>query len=560
LSDHKKSVWGKGLTGTADVIGQVFGDVTLLAGKGIKVLKAGELVQGVIRNADEAAQAAEDITKAQYGVNNRFTKVLEDFTNNDSAYAIGHPMVKSSSEPGLLAYMLGQSKTVDETSLVLRSALGDPAAMDELAMARIDLTDALKAARGDLSAVDEYKIFAAPDDSGMIPFLNDSPAIITEAEANYKALAQQDEYFAKLFALGEGGGTLTRTTGRLGQGVEDLVAQGRAMKFYDKSVGSSKVDVFQPTPFHRLYQKVSWLAGERPGGLVDFNDPDSYKEIIATVTQAEKLVGYSPSETAKMLDSYMKAATPEERFAATMNIENKIFRDIAKKHGIEDELKAEQIYNNYKGARTSALKSIQDKGFMVDTDGSIIKVPQFESQNANYLPIMDFNLLNKLLKRTGSDIANITGIAAEKVINSVDLLQDMFKAGALLRLGYTQRNAIDSQLRIAAAVGSMASLRHLGPGVKNYVYNTKQVTARLIDRYRAIDAGRTYAEVEADTRGLVKELDDLKTKIGELEAKASLKPKDAELAAELNTARLLREEKLLQMARHTFWTTLSVAH
>jgi len=363
------------------------------------------------------------------------------------------------------------------------------------------------AARGDLSAVDEYKIFSAPDGSGMLPFLNDTPAVIEEAEANYKALAQADTYFAKLFQLGEGGGSLTRTSGPLVGGIENFVAESRAMKFYDKTVGSSKVDVFQPTPFHRMYQKVSWAQGERPAGLVDFNDADSYKEVIATLNQATKLAGYTPEQTAGMLNSYIKAATPEERYAATMNLENRIFRDIARKNGIEDDDIAETIYNNYNGARTSALRSIQDRGYMVDTDKSIIKVPQLESQSANYLPMMDFALLNNLLKREGTTIQKFAGNTKDYVLHGADYLQDMFKAGALLRLGYTQRNAIDSQLRIAAAVGSMASLRHLGPGVKNFVYNTNKQAARLVDRYRKIDSGRTLAEVNTDAVKVTKELD-----------------------------------------------------
>lgn len=540
----KKSAWGRALSGGADVVAQVFGDITVVGSKAAKVLKASELAQGVLKTADDVAQAAEDITKAQYGVKNRFTPVLEDFTKNDSTYAINHPMVKSSSQPGLLAYMLGESKSIDETSLVLRSALGDPAAMDELASVRADLTDALIAARGDLSAVDEYKLFAAPDGTGMIPFLNDTPAVVQEAEANYKALAQSDEYFAKLFQLGEGGGSLTRTSGPLVGGIEDFVAQSRALKFYDQSVGSAKVEVFQPTPFHRLYQKVSWLGGERPAGLVDFNDADSYKEVIATLNQATKLAGYTPEQTSTLLNSYIRAATPEERYAATMNLENQIFRDIARKNGIEDDEIAETIYNNYNGARTSALKSVKDRGFMVDVDGSIIKVPQLESQSANYLPVMDFNLLNSLLKREGSTIQKFAGNSKDLVLYGADYLQDMFKAGALLRLGYTQRNAIDSQLRIISAVGAMASLRHLGPGIKNFIYNTSKEPARLIDRYRKIDEGRTFAEVQTDTVKLTKELDELKGKIGALEARASLFPDDANLAAELSTMRLLREEKL----------------
>ena len=552
----KKSAWGKLASGGADLGIQFFGDVTLAAGKAIKVAKASELGVGKLTNANVVAKAAEDITKAQYGVKNRFSKVLDDFTENDSLYALNHPMVKSSSNPGLLAHLLGDSVDRDETALILRSALADPAAMDELRLQRAYITDALETARGDLSAVDEFKLFAAPDDSGMLPFLNDNPAVIKSAQDNYTSLALTDKYFAKLMQLGEGGGTLTRTTGKGLQQAEDFVAQSRALKFYDKTVGAAKVDVYQPTPFHRLYQKVSWLAGERPAGLVDFNDADSYREVVATLDRLGpstaiagtpgkfKRIGVLTQEQSNgLLNSYIAAATPEQRFIAIQNLEETALRAIAAKHGISDEA-ANQIYNNYKGARTSALKSIQDRGFMVDTDGSIIKVPQLESQSADYLPLMDFDLMDRLLKRNVNTINAFVGRRKDELFNYADILQDAFKAGALLRLGYTQRNAIDSQLRIAASVGAMASLRHLGPGIKNIVNNTKRVPSRLIDKYRPIDDGLTLVGVQRASTSVIRELEELKGKIGAAETKLSLKPDDVDLMGEVNTLKLLQEEKL----------------
>jgi hypothetical protein len=537
----KKSAWGKLASGGADLALQFFGDVSLAGGKALKAAKLSEIGIGAV-NKDTVAKAAEDITKAQYGVNNRFSKVLDDFTKNDSVYALNHPMVKSSSQPGLLAHLLGDSVDKDETALILRSALGDPAAMDELRLQRAYITDALETARGDLSTVDEYKLFAAPDGTGMIPFLNDNPAVIQAAEENYKSLAASDQYFSKLMQLGEAGGSLTRTTGKALQGAEDFIAQSRALKFYDKTVGNPKVEVFQPTPFHRLYQKVSWAAGERPAGLVDFNDPDSYKEVLANVSQLEKLVGLTPEQSKKMLDSYIGAATPEARFAAAMNLEGSAVRALTNKYGIDEDV-ANKIYNNYNGARTSALKSINDKGFMVDTDGSIVKVPQLESQTANFLPLMDFGLMDSLLKRNSSLLNSFKGRAVDSTLNVVDVLQDAFKAGALLRLGYTQRNAIDSQLRIMASVGAMASLRHLGPGLKNIVNNTVAVPARLVDRYRAVDSGMTYAKVEESSRRVVGQLNELKTKIAAAEAKVSLNKDNVDALGELNTLKELQKEK-----------------
>jgi hypothetical protein len=544
------SAWGKNISGGFDLGIQLIGDITVVGGKAVKVLKASELGVGKLSNADALAKAAEDITKAQGGEINRFTKVIDDFTANGSDYAISHPMVKSSSNPGLLAHLLGDSIDPAETALILRSAMADPVAMDELRSLRRYTTDALETARGDLSSVDEWKLFSAPDESGMIPFLNDNPAVAQDALANYASLAESDKYFAKLMDLGQGGGVLTRTTGKGLQGIEDLVAQGRATRFYDKKTGSPRVEVFQPTPFHRLYQKVSWGLKERPAGLIDFNDADSYREVIATTGQLEKILKLDPSESKSILDSYIGARTPEERMVAALTLEGKAFRALCKKYDIDEEL-ATKIYNNYRGARTSALKSIQDKGFMVDFDGSILKVPQLESQTADFLPMMDFKLMDDLLKRNSSTLRGLTGGGKDIVLNVADVLQDAFKAGALLRLGYTQRNAIDSQLRIAASVGSLTTLRHLGPGLKNFINNTVPVPARFVDTYRAVDSGRSIKQVQQASTKIINELKELKSKIGSLEARVSLKADDLDAVGELNTLKLLQEEKLAVYNHYT---------
>jgi len=538
----KDSAWGKFSSGAADAVVQLLGDVSLGAAKGARVLKESAVGVGKLNNADAAAKAAEEITKAQYGVQNRFTKLLKDFTDNNSAYALSHPMVKSSSNPGLLAHLLGDSVDLDETALILRSALSDPKAMDELRLQRAYIADALEAERGKLSAVDEFKLFSAPDGTGMIPFLNDSPAVSKEALDNYNSLLASDKYFADLMETSKGGGTLTRTTGLGLQGVEDFIAKSRSLKFYDQAVGNPKIEVYQPTPFHKLYQKFSWGQGQRPAGLVDFNDADSYKEIIANLTRLEKRVDLTPSESKSLLDDYIKASTPEARFTATLNLESTAMRALAKKHNIDEEV-ANRIYNNYKGARVSALKSIKDKGFMVNTDGSIIKVPQLESQTANYLPLMDFELMDNLLKRNGKVLNSIGGATRDTVFHYVDVLQDAFKAGALLRLGYTQRNAIDSQLRIAASVGSFATLRHLGPGLKNFITDKVGMPARLVDRYRPVEAGMNIGQVQQSSTKVINELKELKNKISVAETKVSLKPDDLDLAGELNTLKLLEEEK-----------------
>lgn len=549
----KKGTFASFASGTYDVEMAIFGDVTLVAGKAAKVVKASELAQGVVKNADKVAKFSEDITKAQYGVKNRFTPILKDFTKNDSLYALNHPMVQASDQPALLASLLGASKDIDNTALILRSAMGDPMAMRDLSIMRADMSDALKAARADLSTVDEFKLFAQPDEAGMLPFLNESDMVINDAAENYAALAKNDEYFAKLMELGEGGGALTRTSGPLVRGAENFIAQARAAKYYDKTPGVAKVEVFQPTPFHRMYQKISWAAGERPAGIINFNDADSYKEIVATIDMLDgtsrlgrkskkAIVALTPGQKAAILDEYITAATPEARFAAVQKLETSMVRTVAAKYGISEDA-ANALYNDYSRARSSALKNIKDKGFMVDLDGEIIKVPMLESQSADYLPIMDFTVLDNVLRVNKGDLMGNLIEAKQGILNVADVAQDLFKAGALLRLGYTQRNAIDSQLRIAAAVGAMTTLRHLGPGMKHLINNSVKTPARLIDRFKSVDSGMKLPEINKASLDVAAELKVLKEDIAALEAKLSLRPDDVALEGKLATLKIVQEDK-----------------
>jgi len=545
----KKNIFGRVTSGSLDVYKDFMLDVTLGGSKVLKALKASELGVGAIKTAEDASKAAEDITQAQNGVKNRFTPVLQDFAKNDKTYAINHPMVRSSSNPGLLAHLLGDSKDTEQVGTVLRAAIGDPHAMIDLAAKRADMSDALKAARGDLAATDQFKLFAAPDGSGMLPFMHEDANVIAQAEENYRALAQNDQRFAQMMELGQGGGVLRRTAGTLSQPLEDFVANSRSLKYYDKTPGSAKVEVYQPTPFHRMYQKVSWAAGERPAGVIDLNDADSYKEVMATLDRASKTGAIDETGAKGLLDKYISANTPESRANVILNMESTVSRAMAQQYGIDIDM-ADQMYNDFKRARTSAFKSIKDRGYMIDpVSGDIIKVPQFESQTMDHTSIMDFDLLNKVLKRNATSlqalgpIKVVAGRAADTFVHYADLTQDLFKAGALLRLGYTLRNGLDSQLRIASSVGSLASLQHLGPGLKDVMFNTKASVNRLIDNYSLEGGTRTFKDVEISRAVVTKELKESDAQIAAAKAKLSLDPQNPNLLTQVNTLEMLRAEK-----------------
>ncbi len=510
----KDSMFGQLTSGALDFGIQFAGDVTLGLGKGVKVLKASEYGVGAIAgNANKAAHAAEQITKAAAGEKNRFSRLLVDFTKGDSTYALSHPMVKSSSEPGLLAHLLGASKDEQTTADILRIALGDQHAMNDLAKTRPDITQAINNAN---KTIDEFDKFKANLSADAVIFPWEGPAVVAEARAALEASLIHDEQVAKLMQVGAGGGSLTRTTGSTLQGVEDFVAKARSIAFYDKKVGAPIVKFYQATPFHRMYQVISHAEHERPAGLADVMDPDSYREIVATIERGRKLARFDENQSKRHLDNYIQQTTPEGRNAAIHLLEQDILASIAVKHGLTVE-HAMSIWQDVHNARTSATKAIREDGFMVDQDKGIIKSPVFESQTANFTPIMDFDLMNRLLKRHGQSIA-ILGRTKDTTIHYADILQDAFKAAALLRGGYTIRNGIDSQLRIMASVGAMASIRHLGVGMKDMMFDNVKAPQTLVDQFKFLPSkANKIADVITARNTLTKDIDSLKSRIFDLE-------------------------------------------
>lgn len=551
-------------SGLADTGIQVFGDVTIAAGKAGKVARGSELITNRLDTAKKAAKAINEIGEATATTEkvNKYSTLIDDFTANDSFYAYNHPMLKNSPLRDTLAYALGQTKdqfdefgnlkTVDEfgnkilsgreqTGLILRAAIGDPRAAEELRKVRADLALPMDRQMGILDKYQEFLIAAKNDPEALAMLPHADQQVVQEALDELNALRKNDAEFAAWEEMATKGGVITRTTGAAPmQAFDDFLAKGRSSKFESsRAAEGAKVEAWQPTPFHRMYQVVSWLGQERPAGIVNLNDGESSREVMSFIQRAlahsgdeaydfvnpvtgertiAKGVTHDSAET--MMQHYLAATTPEQRAESISIIENAAFRAIAGKHGISPD-KADEIYRNYYRARLTAQESLRKNGFMIDEDGSIISAPVFESQTANYMPMMDIDLLNTLLKRhqiarKSKSLATVYGLGNE-VVGVMDALQVMFKAGVLMRLGYTLRNGAEAQLRIAASTGAMASMRHLGPGMKNFLYNTKDNLAmRTVDRFDLSGGPITYQQTKNQLQSLDRAIADLEARYVEV--------------------------------------------
>lgn len=513
---YKKSLYGRVVSGTGDITAQVLVDPTLVGTKLFAPIKAAKVL-GSINNGEDAINAINLVTKAQSGEVNKFTPLLNEFANNDTAYALVHPFLSGSNNKSIIASLFGQAKTPDEVGLIIRSSLADPVALQTLRDTRFEFAQQIDTAMGNLRPYQTDVILGRTQEDGMFKFPGDNPDEMLAVRKELDDLIKRDRTFAKMMDLAETpGGSLVRTTGsKPAQIFDSFLARGRAAKFYDKKTGTPDVDVYQPSTFSRMYQKVSWLENERPAGVLDFNDPDSYREVIATLDRAKVLAPdlFDDVRVRRFIEAYSGAVSPSERQQITLAMEATVWRAIYSKYDISEEV-AMNIYNNIKRARQGAVQSIKDKGYMVDIDDSMIYVPQLQSQTADWLPIMDFDLADKLLKRHASTLKlfgkiNLRELAQDGVYG-LEIVNDLFKAGALIRLGYTMRNGVDNQLRIMAAVGAEASFQYIGEGVKNIAYNVGKGGLRAVDKVK-LTAG--IADPKKDIIISKKEFDKARTKI-----------------------------------------------
>ena len=556
----KQSAFGRISSGGFDFTAQLFGDVTLLGGKAVITYRLGEsgissfkkfknpdelfvAVQNEIGLAKEAQVALRDGVE---GVVNKYSTPIQNYRDNGIEYAISTDFVKSSDDPATLAYLLGTAKTDDEVAFTMRAALGDQTALTELQKLRPSNAAAMNKMIGNLSEADKNVIAPLFDpQTGRILDINENPKALSEAGFEYDDLYQNNDFFKKFVDTFEspsqkGVGTtdkmVTRTfgTSERYKRFEDFIAKGRVTKILgNPKPGSSTIEFFQPTRWNRAYARVTWAAGERPAYIANINSPDSYQEILASVNRARKIIGnqrtdaagkmiyegFSADDASRIVREYAAATTPEQRSIVILKLEEEVVNKVAQKHGISQE-RAKQIFDGNTRAKQSALASFKERGYGLEKNGDLIKVPIYESQTANHMPIMDFDVLDRTIQKELSVLKGPLTLK-DSVVDLADVMQDLFKVGVLLRLGYTTRNAVDSQLRIMAAYGPMIALKNIPKGIGNFITNASTVPGRLVDNIKVWRGKETVSSyrnrIDIEARQLGKQIGEIESDIKSLD-------------------------------------------
>ena len=548
----KESIIGKYTSGALDFTAQFVGDVTIVGGKISKAALA----------ADKAYDAIAGIRAAAAGESNAYSKMAEDFANNDMFWASKNSWVRDGNNQATSSYLLGLTSTKEEALNTMLALMGDKSGIDRLsALKRPDIAAPLRVASGEMSRSDlkillrEEEALLKGQDEGMLPLnLRTEEEILADREY-LAAWAAHDKYVDTLFQV-SGEAPITKGLGRLTQPINKFTATARSASFHERPIGQAQYKVYQPTVYHKLYAKVSWLEGERPSGLVNLNEGDSIREVTAI---AERLVAlskegnvlrriltregnFSYNEGMRYIDEYASAVTPEARAAVINKLEARGYQILATKHGISPDA-AQKLYNHHLQVRSGKLGELRKEGYLYDNEtDTMLNAPLFESQTANFLPVADFDTINKVL---GAN-KNIINTVSFSGVRLAEATSDLWKASVLLRLGYPIRNAVDSQLRIWATVGAMASLRHFGEGNRNIVQNLSEskIGSRLIDRFTGVERV-DYKTLKDATMKTGREIAKHKAEILKIQKQLELDPQNPDLIGQLVVQKNLFETKTM---------------
>ena len=423
----------------------------------------------------------------QGGLNN----TLEWFAKNDKITNRNHPMVAASNDADTLSYLLGEAKTVDDVAdTFLATAIKDTEAMARLVAKRKDLAfvmDKLKP----VSELDKQVMNNVPT-NGIVNDVN-----VLDAAAAHVDIAMNDPYIKYISSLNEKGLDLSKRT--FGTPAIQRGAIRKAERQTSRALGETPsptsyptIGIFQPTKYHPIVAVVNFAerwAGERPAGYFNANDSDSFNEIKAFGGMFRRIVGNDAAApvVARHYDDFITAGDiPEARARVAQSFEELAIQKVNQSLGLSDET-GKYIWDAYKGRRKTATDSIRDRKFLMTNDDTILKIPYLERQGANALPMVDLENYARVLKENSGLVKAIDGshgiVDPDRDRYVAGLLNDVWKASVLLRLGYTVRNVGEASLSILAkGYGLVAASDISKEGIQKWYTNRQIGFDRLTDK------------------------------------------------------------------------------
>lgn len=418
---------------------------------------------------------------------------LSWFAKSDQIAIRQHPMIQASNDADTLSYLLGQADNVDDVADTLTAvALKDTEAMARLVQKRKELAFVFDNVK-DVSRVDMMVMDGVPT-NGIVDDIN-----VLEAADDYLKNLDNNTYFRALNNLHTRGADLSKRT--FGKSPFEKLAINRAerraagLRNIDEASKYPTVGYFQPTKYHPLVavvnfgmKKVGDSFQEMPAGYINLNDSDSYNEITAFGNLLKRIVGdeANPVIERHLNDYIQSGGVPELRARVVESFEDLSISLINRKLGLSDEA-GQVIWSQYKSRRETARQAIKDRKFLMTNDNVILKIPYLERQGANALPMVDLGNYYRVIEKNKGFVNSLN--RSTEILDpdswryTTGILNDMWKASVLLRLGYTVRNLTEASMSILAKGYGLMALSDINKeGLGAWYANRVRDIERLTDR------------------------------------------------------------------------------
>ena len=444
---------------------------------------------------------------------------LSWMAKSDRVAIRNHPMIEASNDADTLSYLLGEASTVDDVAdTFMATSLRDTEAMARLVQKRKDLSFVFDKIKG-VSQTDEQILNGIPTNG-----ITDDVNKLDAADSLLRTV-EKDPYFRMLSTFNDRQADLTKRT--FGKPVFEKMNMNRAerraarIRGVDRPTEFPTVGLIQPTKYHPLIavynfgmRKIGDSFSETPAGYLNLNDSDSFNEMTAFGEMLRRLVGQEIAQPVidRHLQDYIRAGgVPELRARVVESFEDLAIASINQKLGLSDEA-AQVIWSQYKARRETARQMIKDRKFLMTDDDVILKIPYLERQGANALPMVDLQNYMRVIEKNKGFVNSLNRqtevLDPDSWKYTTGVLNDMWKASVLLRLGYTVRNLTEAGMSILGKGYGLMALSDLNrDGFKSWYTNRVRDVERLTDR-RLVAQG-----LREDSVKLRKQWSDLQTEI-----------------------------------------------
>jgi len=479
-------IFGRIASGVSDAAFDWYADPGVVLGKATKVARFGMnlgdksfmgLTNRTVRTEADRVVLAAELDAHQLwlqsggvaGKQTAFGTAVERTLSKDAAQVYFDPIARSSTNRNLVSSLLGESTDFRTSALIVKAGLGDFNAVRVLEQEAASTADALTRATrlsDEMAASMRKPITELTTDDWWIQ----APEFVDRQVRIVEDLTARDKLLQNALDMASNVGTI-RKAGSAFVTMERFktasVARATRRKYdpnartWSNAPGWAE-QIFQRNPWVRPTRVWHWASGERPAGQVVIDGAPSYDsatELFAALDSTPVLNRNAETVALKqqLMNDFLAQDTVEGRMQSLVNIESAVLGEIAAKYGV-DKAVAQKIYESFNKARSSATKFFQERGFLVDTDGTVIRSPALRSQLAEAVPMMDFRLMEALVRRQQSSLRRVGGGALDVADQVLTPFYTAWKASVLFRVGYTIRNVLEGNLRSAAAVGFIPML------------------------------------------------------------------------------------------------------